>query len=49
MNLVYPYEQPQPDYIKIVERANLYYEKVTCFKMHSSVDNGVYEVPAMKF
>lgn len=49
MNLVYPYEQPQPDYIKIIESANLYYEKVTCFKKHSSVDNRAYEVPAMKF
>lgn len=49
MNAVYPYEQPQPDYIKIVKELNLWFEKVTCYKKHSSVDNGAYKVPTMKF
>lgn len=49
MNVVYPYDQPQPDYIKVVKQLNTHFEKVTCYKKHSSVDNGAYKVPAMKY
>lgn len=49
LNLIYPYDQPQPDYIEVVKRNNLWFEKVTCFKKHSNMESEINNSTPMRY
>ena len=49
LNLVYPYDQPEPEYIEVVKRNNLWFEKVTCFKKYSNVESEINKSTPMRY